>query len=335
MPVQADRPGVRPDQAHDHVEGGGLAGAVGAEQSHRLATADVDRHVPHHRALLVGLADPVRHEPATAVDHAQRFCQGALAPVLPGWDESFGTTRPSTRRPGVAGERRDAGPQVDHRLVTVELVLPAREVNVAGQPRDAGIRNVDALVGADDLGRGPDLDMAERVHPLQLATGIGQRVGARLGGGGRSGGDRVHRVGGGGRVHGVADQHVRGEAAAVLGVDDGVAAADRHVLLRPVLHDVPGGHGLVRRDDVQVPPGHHQHGLVDVVHGMVAKGLVVRRGVDVDVAFRLQPVDLAVAGVVGRRGRPGRGRQGSPAAAAAMRRGRAPSCGSARRAGRR
>ena len=43
-------------QAHHHVEGSGLAGAVGAEQADHLAGADVHRNVVDHVAAAVGLA---------------------------------------------------------------------------------------------------------------------------------------------------------------------------------------------------------------------------------------------------------------------------------------
>ena len=37
--------GTRPD---DHVEGGGLAGAVRAQQAHDLAGGDLERQIAHH-----------------------------------------------------------------------------------------------------------------------------------------------------------------------------------------------------------------------------------------------------------------------------------------------
>ena len=46
-------------QPGDHVEAGGLAGAVGAEQSDRLAGADAERHAVHHLSALVALGQAV------------------------------------------------------------------------------------------------------------------------------------------------------------------------------------------------------------------------------------------------------------------------------------
>ena len=70
VPVQADRAGVRADQADDHVEGRGLAGAVRAEQPDRLAAPDGDGDVPHHRALACRSCRPrwrtVRTRPGSA-----------------------------------------------------------------------------------------------------------------------------------------------------------------------------------------------------------------------------------------------------------------------------
>ena len=52
--------------------------------------------------------------------------------------------------------------------------------------------------------------------------------------------------------------------------------ADRHVLLRPVFQVVARGHDVVRRGEPQIVPGHHQHGLIDVVDRDVALRLVGR-----------------------------------------------------------
>ncbi len=58
--VEVDRARVHRHQAHDHVEAGRLAGAVGAEQADHLAARDLERHVLHHRAGLVALAQALR-----------------------------------------------------------------------------------------------------------------------------------------------------------------------------------------------------------------------------------------------------------------------------------
>ena len=51
--VDGDPAVIRRHQAHDHVEAGGLAGAVGAEQADNLAGANFQRNVQHHFFLLV------------------------------------------------------------------------------------------------------------------------------------------------------------------------------------------------------------------------------------------------------------------------------------------
>ena len=54
---EADLALIGADEADDHVKGGGLAGAVGTEQSDGFAAADVDRHILNDGTFLVGLAD--------------------------------------------------------------------------------------------------------------------------------------------------------------------------------------------------------------------------------------------------------------------------------------
>ena len=72
------------DQACGHVECGGLAGAVGAEQAHNLALAQLDGHMVHHRALAVLLHQVAggKHQLAVlagAVKPGGHFFRGGLA----------------------------------------------------------------------------------------------------------------------------------------------------------------------------------------------------------------------------------------------------------------
>uniref|UniRef100_A0A0N4ZIQ5 GGDEF domain-containing protein n=1 Tax=Parastrongyloides trichosuri TaxID=131310 RepID=A0A0N4ZIQ5_PARTI len=57
--VQPDRAAVGGDQAGDHVEAGGLARPVRAQQARDLAARQAQRHALHHRTLAEGLADVV------------------------------------------------------------------------------------------------------------------------------------------------------------------------------------------------------------------------------------------------------------------------------------
>lgn len=50
MAVELDRAAIGLDQAGDHVEHGGLAGAVRAEQADRFAAAHIDADAAHHLA---------------------------------------------------------------------------------------------------------------------------------------------------------------------------------------------------------------------------------------------------------------------------------------------
>src|SRR5690606_29002576 len=54
-PVELDRPAVRGDQPDDHVEAGGLAGAVRPEQADDLAAGDVERDVLDDLAAVIRL----------------------------------------------------------------------------------------------------------------------------------------------------------------------------------------------------------------------------------------------------------------------------------------
>ncbi|MCY1534372.1 hypothetical protein D9M68_697420 [compost metagenome] len=54
--VDLDAAGIRRHQADDHVETGGLAGAVGAEQADDFAADHGQGHVLHHGPAVIGLA---------------------------------------------------------------------------------------------------------------------------------------------------------------------------------------------------------------------------------------------------------------------------------------
>jgi hypothetical protein len=57
LAVQPDRAAVGRDQAGDHVEAGGLAGAVGAQQARDLSALDMQGDVAHHLPLAEGAGD--------------------------------------------------------------------------------------------------------------------------------------------------------------------------------------------------------------------------------------------------------------------------------------
>jgi two-component system nitrogen regulation response regulator GlnG len=60
--VQGDGPGIDRDQAGDHVEAGGLAGAVGAQQAGHLAATQPQAHALDHGTAAERLADVVDHQ---------------------------------------------------------------------------------------------------------------------------------------------------------------------------------------------------------------------------------------------------------------------------------
>src|SRR5690606_9296403 len=72
--VEHDAAGVGLDQADDHVEAGGLAGAVGAEQSHHLAGLEGEAELAHHLALLVLLAQTFGDQHHSSPSVARSCC---------------------------------------------------------------------------------------------------------------------------------------------------------------------------------------------------------------------------------------------------------------------
>jgi len=72
--AQPHAPSVGHHQADGHVEAGGLAGAVGAEEPHHLARADLEGHAVHHPAAAVGLHELLGAEEGLAHRCPPRFC---------------------------------------------------------------------------------------------------------------------------------------------------------------------------------------------------------------------------------------------------------------------
>ncbi|MDT4860089.1 hypothetical protein FQZ97_946300 [compost metagenome] len=62
--VEQDLPGVRAQQADQHIERGGFARAVGAQQADHLALEDCERHVLDHLAAAIGLLQALCLQPA-------------------------------------------------------------------------------------------------------------------------------------------------------------------------------------------------------------------------------------------------------------------------------
>ena len=93
---------------------------------------------------------------------------------------------------------------------------------------------------------------------------------------------------------GVGNQGVRLDPARILGHHHGVASCDRHVLLRPVFDVVLRCQHVVRRGQLQVVSGQHQHRLINVIDSAISLG-GVGLGEDLDVALGLEPIDLVAA----------------------------------------
>ena len=79
--VHQNAPGIRADQADDHVERRGLAGAVRAQQAHHFALLHEDRDIVHHTAAAIGFGDLPGFESADFA-HADGACT-LLRPTFP------------------------------------------------------------------------------------------------------------------------------------------------------------------------------------------------------------------------------------------------------------
>ena len=60
--IEMDRAAVTLHQSRDHVEAGGLAGAVGSEQADDLAAANREAHVVYDGAGIVAFREVARGE---------------------------------------------------------------------------------------------------------------------------------------------------------------------------------------------------------------------------------------------------------------------------------
>ncbi len=72
--VERDPPAIGRHQAGDHVEDGGLAGAVGSEQANRLAVADIEPGVLDDGPAAIALGQPFDREDTLAAPVA-RSCR--------------------------------------------------------------------------------------------------------------------------------------------------------------------------------------------------------------------------------------------------------------------
>ena len=81
--VEADLAAVQRHQADHHVEAGGLAGAVRAEQADHLAALHLERYVLHHGARLVAflqlLGSELAHDRGRIARSATQACCSRIA----------------------------------------------------------------------------------------------------------------------------------------------------------------------------------------------------------------------------------------------------------------
>src|SRR5258708_6261550 len=125
--------GVHANEADDHVEAGGLAGAVGAEQPHHLAARDLERHVLHHGSGLVALAQALRAQPAHCVGRGvhrsgilrlfRRLGRGALGRLRRRFGLD-GRPHPAARRILAGAHREEIRTLADQHIVALDLLPP-------------------------------------------------------------------------------------------------------------------------------------------------------------------------------------------------------------------
>ena len=84
--VELDRAAIGLDQAGDHVEHGGLAGAVRAEQADRLAAADIDADAAHDLAGAETLFHAMHSQEARPLQQLRRAGAVGLPAALTGVD---------------------------------------------------------------------------------------------------------------------------------------------------------------------------------------------------------------------------------------------------------
>ena len=110
--------GVGAHQAHDHVEGGRLAGAVGPEQAHHLALGHVERHVLDHLAAAIGLLQVPHLQPAGAgVGRRVATARHVFRHCLPPSRVTLGRSAAGGAA-GAAAAGAEAGPRGDSTALT-------------------------------------------------------------------------------------------------------------------------------------------------------------------------------------------------------------------------
>src|SRR5690606_6322741 len=81
LAAELDASAVRHHQPDAHVEAGGLAGTVGAEQADDLAAVDGQRRFPHHLAPAIAFGELASNQ----LGHRPSSLCCSLAPSLAGW----------------------------------------------------------------------------------------------------------------------------------------------------------------------------------------------------------------------------------------------------------
>ena len=192
LAVEDDRAVVGRDQAGDHVEAGGLAGAVGAQQARHLAAAQAQGDVLDHRAAAERLADLSTTRPSRRRRPGRRH--GRWAAHAP--------SRPQRLTGGAAGARGWRCPGIEHAAHAARLAaaldrglhLDLAGLDLDGQAVAAG--DVLALHGDDVAGHDDGVGVGGRRWRCRRARSARasrnrRRPGPRAGRSRRSGSGRL------------------------------------------------------------------------------------------------------------------------------------------------
>src|SRR5690606_14816560 len=167
--VEHDAAGVGRHQADDHVEAGGLARAVGAEQADDFAGVEGQAETAHHLARPVAPAQPFGHQHLGAIPVAVARQDPHLHPAA-----------------AFAAALDAAGLQVVDHAPAAHAAARLFDADVAGEHDDLGLEVVVDVVGARFHRRtvvhllAHDHRAAAEHRAHDLAAGHGQACGLRV-----------------------------------------------------------------------------------------------------------------------------------------------------------
>ena len=180
LPSRKIRPAVGLHQAHDRVEAGGLAGAVGSEQPDDLAAMNVEADVVQNRPLVVGLGDRADLEPVVARSRLggwardrRGFVHRFIAAALRDGEVASDAPPAGIHARRAAVDHRSPGVQVDHQPGAIYPILLLDQLHVADQRDELPVEIVDSEIALRGLRRALHHHTAGRIQPLNLRISAG------------------------------------------------------------------------------------------------------------------------------------------------------------------